>query len=87
MKASTINAKYSAGPKESANFTTHGATKASPRVAIRPATKDPTAAVASAGPPRPARAILLPSSAVTTDALSPGVLSRIEVVEPPYMPP
>ena len=32
-------------------------------------------------------AILLPSMAVTTDALSPGVFSRIDVVDPPYMPP
>ena len=52
-----------------------------------PATKDPIAAVASACAARPARAILLPSIAVTTDDDSPGVLSRIEVVEPPYMPP
>ncbi len=56
-------------------------------VAIRPATKEPMAEVASAGPPLPLRAILLPSSAVTMEALSPGVLSRMEVVEPPYMPP
>ena len=56
-------------------------------VAIRVATKDPMAAVARAGPPRPRRAIWLPSSAVTTEALSPGVFSRIAVVEPPYMPP
>ena len=56
-------------------------------VAISAATKDPIAAVASAGPPRPLRAIWLPSSAVTTDAASPGVFSRIAVVEPPYMPP
>ena len=38
-------------------------------------------------PPRPALAILFPSSAVTMEALSPGVLRRIEVVEPPYIPP
>ena len=58
-----------------------------PSVASVPATNEPIAAVASAGPPRPALAILLPSSAVTIEALSPGVLIRIEVVEPPYMPP
>ena len=58
-----------------------------PSVAKVPATKEPIAAVASAGPPRPALAILFPSSAVTIEALSPGVLIRIEVVEPPYMPP
>ena len=86
-KASTISAKYSRGPKVRASLTTVGATKASSSVAISPATKDPMAAVASAGPPRPARAILLPSSAVTMEALSPGVFSRIDVVEPPYMPP
>ena len=67
--------------------TTHGAISARQMVAIVPATKEPIAAVASAGPPRPARAILLPSSAVTIEALSPGVLRRIDVVEPPYMPP
>jgi hypothetical protein len=32
-------------------------------------------------------AISLPSIAVTMVALSPGVLSRIEVVEPPYIAP
>ncbi len=52
-----------------------------------PATNEPMAAVASAAPARPLRAILFPSSAVTMVALSPGVLSRIEVVEPPYMAP
>ncbi len=52
-----------------------------------PATNEPIAAVASAAAPRPALAILLPSSAVTIEDDSPGVLSRMEVVEPPYMPP
>ena len=86
-KASTISAKYSRGPKTSASRTMWGARKASSSVAIRPAMKEPMAAVASAGPPRPFRAILLPSSAVMIEALSPGVFSRIEVVEPPYIPP
>ena len=86
-KARTISAKYSRGPKISASFTTHGARKASSSVAISPATNEPMAAVASAGPPRPFLAILFPSIAVTIDELSPGVLSRIDVVEPPYMPP
>ena len=52
-----------------------------------PAMNEPMAAVASAAAPRPFLAMRLPSMAVTTDALSPGVLSRIEVVDPPYMPP
>ncbi len=52
-----------------------------------PATNEPMAAVARAWDARPAFAILLPSIAVTTEEDSPGVLSRIEVVEPPYIPP
>jgi hypothetical protein len=48
---------------------------------------EPMAAVARAAAPRPALAILLPSSAVTIEDDSPGVLSRMDVVEPPYMPP
>ena len=64
-----------------------GAPKASNSVAIVPATNEPMAAVASAAPARPAFAILLPSSAVITEPLSPGVLSKIEVVEPPYIAP
>ncbi len=52
-----------------------------------PATNDPMAAVASAEAARPDRAILLPSRAATIEALSPGVFSRIAVVDPPYMPP
>ena len=45
------------------------------------------AAVAKAAPARPLLAILLPSMAVTMVAVSPGVLSKIEVVEPPYIAP
>ena len=51
-----------------------------------PAMKDPIAAVASAAAPRPALAIWLPSRAVTMERF-PGVFSRIDVVDPPYMPP
>ena len=52
-----------------------------------PAKNEPIAAVASATPARPCRAIWYPSSVVTTDAASPGRLTRIEVVEPPYCEP
>ena len=52
-----------------------------------PAMNEPMAAVARACAARPRLAIWLPSMAVTTEALSPGVFSRIEVVDPPYMPP
>jgi hypothetical protein len=54
---------------------------------MMPPTKCPIAAVASACAPRPDFAIGLPSIAATTAALSPGVLSRIDVVEPPNMAP
>ena len=56
-------------------------------VAMVPATNEPIAAVASAGPARPFLAIMLPSSVVAIDADSPGELSRIDVVEPPYIAP
>ena len=52
-----------------------------------PATNEPIAAVARAAPARPFLAILLPSIAVTIDPASPGVLRRMEVVEPPYIAP
>ena len=48
---------------------------------------DPMAAMARAGPARPCIAILLPSRQVMTEADSPGMFTRIEVVEPPYMDP
>ncbi len=56
-KASTIKAKYSAGPKLSAIRTISGAVTLRARVPSVPATNDPMAAVASAAPPRPLRAI------------------------------
>ncbi len=52
-----------------------------------PAKNEPSAAVASAGPARPRRAISWPSIAVTADEVSPGRLMRIAVVEPPYWAP
>ena len=87
MKAKTISAKYSAGPNLSATATITGATSVSATVAMLPATKEPIALVASAGPARPIRAILLPSRAVAMEADSPGVLSRMVLVEPPNMAP
>ena len=66
---------------------TTGAKNVTSTVAIVPATNEPIAEVASAAPARPLLAILLPSMAVTMEPDSPGVLSRIEVVEPPYIAP
>jgi hypothetical protein len=87
VNASTMTAKYSAGPNLSAKSTTIGAMTVRRIVAIVPATNEPIADVASAGPARPRFAISLPSSAVTIVADSPGVLSRIDVVDPPYIAP
>ncbi len=87
MNANTISAKYSAGPNASAASTMIGATSVSRIVAIVPATNEPIALVASAGPARPAFAMRLPSSAVAMEADSPGALSRIVVVEPPNIAP
>ena len=87
VKARIMSAKYSGGPNLSPSSTTSGDRKVRPTVAMVPAKNDPMALVASAGPARPRLAISLPSIAVTMVALSPGVLRRIEVVEPPYMAP
>ena len=58
-----------------------------PIVPIVPATKLPIAAVERAAAARPRLAILLPSSAVTMVADSPGVFSKIDAVDPPYIAP
>ncbi len=87
VNATTASAKYSAGPKRSANDASGGAKNASASVASVPATNDPMAAVVSAAAPRPWRAIMCPSMAVTIDAVSPGVFSRMLVVDPPYIAP
>ena len=65
----------------------NGAPTANRPVATAPAKNDPIAAVASAAPAFPARAILLPSMVVMTEPDSPGAFSRIEVVDPPYIAP
>ena len=54
---------------------------------MMPAMNEPIAAMASAAPARPLRAMPWPSMQVTTEADSPGSLTRIEVVEPPYCEP
>ena len=52
-----------------------------------PAMNEAMAAMPSAAPALPLRAIWWPSMQVATEADSPGTLSRIEVVEPPYFAP
>ncbi len=80
-------AKYVGAPILTACSASAGVKNATSRVPMVPAMKEPIAAVANACAARPRLAILFPSIAVITDADSPGVLSRIDVVEPPYMPP
>ncbi len=57
IRPSTISAKYSAGPNLNAISESGGANAASRKVATVPAKNDPKAAIASAGPARPLRAI------------------------------
>ena len=52
-----------------------------------PANSEASAAIASAAPARPCRAIAWPSRQVTTEDDSPGRLTRMAVVEPPYCEP
>ncbi len=52
-KARIMTAKYSGGPKSSANFVNGTATRVSRMRPIVPATNEPTAAMPRAAPPRP----------------------------------
>jgi hypothetical protein len=56
-------------------------------VPTQPAKNEPSAATPSAAPARPCLAIWWPSMVVTIDPASPGMFTRIEVVEPPYCAP
>ena len=87
ISPSTISEKYSAGPNRSAMLVNGAPRAATSTVETQPAKNDPIAAIASAGPARPCFAIWKPSSVVTTEVASPGMLTRIEVVEPPYWAP
>src|SRR6266540_3487665 len=86
-RPSTIRPKYSAGPKRSASLVSGAPMAAMTRVATVPAQNDAMAAMPSAMPAWPFFAIACPSSVVTTDVASPGMLTRIAVVEPPYWAP
>ena len=87
IRPSTTSEKYSAGPNARAASASGGAKSASTTVATVPAKNEPSAAVAKASPARPWRAIWCPSSAVTAADDSPGRLSRMAVVDPPYWAP
>ena len=87
QNASIISMKYSGGPSLTACSAIKGDANVTTTVAIVPATNEPMADVARAAPARPFLAILLPSMAVTIEPDSPGVLSKIDVVLPPYIAP
>ena len=57
IRPSTISEKYSAGPNLSASSDSGGANAATSSVATVPAKNEPSAAIASAAPARPWRAI------------------------------
>ena len=87
MSPRTMREKYSGGPNLSAALARGGARNVRPIKPSVPAMKDPKAEIPSAGPALPCRAIWYPSRQVTTEAASPGMLTRMEVIEPPYMAP
>ena len=82
-----ISEKYSAGPNSSPSLVMGVASAAMTNVATVPAMNDPMAARPRARPAWPFLAISCPSMAVTTAVASPGMLTRIAVVEPPYCAP
>ena len=86
-RPSTIRLKYSGGPNATATLASTGATSIRATMENVPATKEPSAAMPSAGPARPRLAISWPSMQVTTEAASPGMLTSTAVVDPPYIEP
>ena len=82
-----IKEKYSGAPKRRANAASGGARKVSPMTPTVPAINEPMAAMPRAAPALPFCDISYPSIQVTTDAASPGMRIKIEVVDPPYIAP
>jgi hypothetical protein len=87
IKARSRTAKISGGPKRVAKSANRGARIIKPTMLRFPPMKDPQAEMKRAAPPRPFWVILYPSTQVMTEADSPGMFIRIEVVDPPYMAP
>jgi hypothetical protein len=83
----SISEKYSGERNRSGNCARIGANAAISTVPTQPAKNEPIAATASAAPARPRSAMAWPSMQVTTDDDSPGRLTRIAVVDPPYWAP
>ena len=87
IRPSTISEKYSGAPNDWPTLASGGAKVAISAVLTQPAKNEPSAATASAAPARPWRAIWWPSMQVTTEEVSPGRLTRIAVIDPPYCAP
>ena len=87
IRPRTISEKYSAGPNSRARLVNGAPSAATSTVATQPAKNEPMAAIESAAPARPCRAIWWPSRQVITDVASPGMFTSTEVVEPPYWAP
>ena len=87
VSPSTIRAKYSDGPNFVAKLDTTGARDMNNTTDIVPPMTDARQDMPRAFPAFPCRAMGYPSRVVIMAAESPGVLIRIEVMEPPYMAP
>ncbi len=87
IRPNTPMAKNSAGPNLRATFARKGDASMSPTMLMVPAMNEPTAETVRAAPARPFWAMRYPSRQVTTEAASPGMFSRMDVVDPPYMAP
>ena len=87
MSASTMRLKVAEGPTLSMSSARGGANSIRPSTLTVPPNQLPSAAMTRAGPARPFFAISWPSMQVITEAASPGMRTRIEVVDPPYIAP
>jgi hypothetical protein len=82
-----IRLQYSGGPKRSPHPASLGAISIIMMRPNVPAINEAKAEMPRAGPARPFLAIWYPSRQVTTDEASPGIFTRIDVVDPPYWAP
>ena len=87
VKARNTRAKISGGPNFRANSASGGDKTIRPMTPMVPAMNEAKAEIPSAAPARPWRVIWYPSRQVMTEAASPGILTRMDVVEPPYWVP
>jgi hypothetical protein len=87
VKPSRITAKNSGAPNLNPKSAMGPAKTISPMIPSVPAINDPKAAIPKAAPALPSLAIWYPSRQVTTVAASPGMFTKIDVIDPPYMEP